>query len=141
MHRFLIDNANVLMDNFSMAASIEVRPPFLNKALAEYAMQIPIREKMGFLQSKKILRSSMKEILPPPILKQKKTGLVSPQSQWFKNELKPILLETERNVSKNMPFIRGSYINQIFHDHLIGNKNNSMQISAIVTLSNWLNSI
>jgi asparagine synthase (glutamine-hydrolysing) len=138
LYRFLGDNANILMDNFSMMHSIEARPPFLNKELAKIAMNINSNRKIGLLKGKKILRESVQSDLPKNIKRQKKAGLVAPQSKWLRNELKPLLEETRSELKNSLPFMNSKYVDEIFDDHLTGKSNNSLQVNAVITLNYWL---
>lgn len=138
LYRFLGDNANILMDNFSMMHSIEARPPFLNKELVKIAMNINSNRKIGLLKGKKILRESVQSDLPKNIKRQKKAGLVAPQSKWLRNELKPLLEETRSELKDSLPFMNSKYVDEIFDDHLTGKSNNSLQVNAVITLNYWL---
>jgi len=138
LYRFLGDNANLLMDNISMAHSIETRPSFLNKDLVNFAFSLHSNSKIGFLQNKKILRETVRPFLPTTINKQKKSGLVSPLSKWFKGELKPLLHEIENSFDSSIDFIDGKYIKKLFDDHYLGKANNSIQINSIVVLKYWM---
>jgi asparagine synthase (glutamine-hydrolysing) len=126
------------MDNFSMMHSIEARPPFLNKELAKIAMNINSNRKIGLLKGKKILRESVQSDLPKNIKRQKKAGLVAPQSKWLRNELKPLLEETRSELKNSLPFMNSKYVDEIFDDHLTGKSNNSLQVNAVITLNYWL---
>ena len=126
------------MDNFSMMHSIEARPPFLNKELVNIAMNINSNRKVGLLNSKKILRESVQTDLPKNIKKQKKAGLVAPQSKWLRNELKPLLEETRSEVKNTLPFLNSKFVDKIFDDHITEKSNNSLQVNAVITLNYWL---
>jgi asparagine synthase (glutamine-hydrolysing) len=76
-------------DRLSMAASVEVRLPFLDYRVVEYALQLPTHLKLNDGWSKWILRKSMEKTVPQQIIWRKdKQGFTLPQEQWFRQELK-----------------------------------------------------
>lgn len=80
------DLSNLLMsaDRNSMAHSIEIRLPFTNKELIEFAINLPNRLLYNNSETKSILRKSMKGILPDSIINRKdKIGFAPPQSIWL----------------------------------------------------------
>ena len=79
-------------DKMSMASSVEVRVPFLDRELAEFvAWNVPPKLKLkGFLRptTKYIFRKAMKDILPREVLSQPKAGFAAPIDYWLANDLK-----------------------------------------------------
>ena len=82
-------------DKMSMASSVEVRVPFLDKELAEFvAWNVPPHLKLkGFLRptTKYIFREAMKEVLPKEVLRQPKAGFAAPVDYWLANDLRPMV--------------------------------------------------
>src|SRR6059036_2007528 len=64
----LPDDLLFKVDIASMASGLEVRSPFLDRALVEMAVELPPRDKVGRLQGKKILREAYAGLLPAPTL-------------------------------------------------------------------------
>jgi asparagine synthase (glutamine-hydrolysing) len=81
------DNSLIRGDKMSMAASIEVRVPFLDHELIEYCLQLPDGQKISNGIRKIALRESMKGRLPESILHRPKKGFTVPLSSWFKGKL------------------------------------------------------
>jgi asparagine synthase (glutamine-hydrolysing) len=81
------DNSLIRGDKMSMAASIEVRVPFLDHELVEYSLGLPDKLKIDHGVQKVVLRESMVGLLPESILKRRKQGFTVPLSRWFKGEL------------------------------------------------------
>lgn len=69
-------------DQMSMAASIESRVPFLDHKLVEFASLLPDRLKLAGFTTKRVLRESMKTVLPEAILTRPKMGFPVPFSGW-----------------------------------------------------------
>jgi asparagine synthase (glutamine-hydrolysing) len=81
------------VDRTSMAHSIEVRPPFLDHRIVEFANSLPAGLKIQGSRQKVILRNLMRGKLPPAILTRKKTGFDIPTHDWFRGPLRPLLEE------------------------------------------------
>jgi asparagine synthase (glutamine-hydrolysing) len=90
---FLPDNMLTKVDRTSMAHSIEVRPPFLDHRIVEFANSLPAGMKIQGSRQKVILRNLMRGKLPPAILTRKKTGFDIPTHDWFRGPLRPLLEE------------------------------------------------
>jgi asparagine synthase (glutamine-hydrolysing) len=91
---FLPDDILTKVDRISMAHSIEVRPPFLDHRIVEFAAGLPAQQKIHGSRQKVILKNLMRDKLPPSVLSRKKVGFDIPAHQWFRGPLRPLLLET-----------------------------------------------
>jgi asparagine synthase (glutamine-hydrolysing) len=78
-------------DKASMAASVEVRVPFLDNELAAYLMALPPSEKVSGSATKVALRRAAEQLLPQSIIRRKKTGFGAPIRSWLRNELRPMV--------------------------------------------------
>ena len=75
-------------DRNSMAHSVEVRLPFCDHRLAEFVFALPSDFLMGDIQTKRVLRESMRGILPEPVrTRWNKQGFVPPQAVWMRDRL------------------------------------------------------
>ncbi len=84
---FLCCNCLEYADRMSMANSLEVRAPFTDYRLLEFAMQVPQRMKVRNMTTKWITRQAMRDILPREVLTKKKMGFNPPLPQWINGEL------------------------------------------------------
>lgn len=84
---WLADDLLVKADKMTMAASIELRVPFLDYRLVELAASYPSEMKISAGNGKVILKSLMKSRLPETIVNRKKMGFPVPLTDWFKGEL------------------------------------------------------
>ncbi len=80
-------------DKMGMAASVEARVPYLDLELAEFAWQLPSRQKIRGRSGKWLLRQAMRGRLPPAVLRRPKTGFGAPVRQWLRRELRPMVDE------------------------------------------------
>jgi asparagine synthase (glutamine-hydrolysing) len=90
---FLPDNILTKVDHASMAHAVEVRPPFLDHRIVEFASTLPASLKIQGTRQKVILKNLMGSKLPPAILKRKKIGFDIPTHDWFRGPLRPLLEE------------------------------------------------
>jgi asparagine synthase (glutamine-hydrolysing) len=90
---FLPDNILTKVDHTSMAHAIEVRPPFLDHRIVEFAGRLPASLKIQGSRQKVILRNLMRSKLAPAILNRKKIGFDIPTHDWFRGPLRPLLEE------------------------------------------------
>lgn len=87
---YLADDVLVKVDRASMAVSLEVRAPLLDKELIEFVCRLPYNMKLNGSTGKYLLKKAMTGILPDTILHRKKQGFALPLSRWFRKELAPL---------------------------------------------------
>ncbi|OGS44972.1 MAG: asparagine synthase (glutamine-hydrolyzing) [Elusimicrobia bacterium RIFOXYD2_FULL_34_15] len=128
------------VDASSMATSLEVRVPFLDKELVEFAETIPVHLKHNKLTTKYLFRKTVKDLLPKRIIKKKKMGFSAPLSKWIKKDLYNFSRETvlDSNLMKS-GFLNKNYISEIFDSHTKNKKDSGRQIQALVSLALWYN--
>jgi asparagine synthase (glutamine-hydrolysing) len=130
-------------DKMSMASSVEVRVPFLDRELAEFAAwNIPPDLKLrGFLQptTKHIFRRAMQDVLPAEVLRQPKAGFAAPVDYWLANDLREMVddLLSETNIQKRGLF-RPPAVRRFVNEHRSGAEDWSMQIWQFLTLEIWM---
>lgn len=76
------------VDLMSMANSLEVRVPFLDHEIVDFAFSLPVDYKINGNLRKRILRDAFKDILPASLYKRPKKGFEVPLVKWFRKELK-----------------------------------------------------
>jgi asparagine synthase (glutamine-hydrolysing) len=130
-------------DKMSMASSVEVRVPFLDRELAEFvAWNVPPDLKLkGFFRptTKHIFRKAMQDILPGEVLKQPKAGFAAPVDYWLANDLKEMVdhLLSESRVRERGLF-RASAIRKLVEQQRSGAEDWSPQIWQFLTLELWM---
>jgi asparagine synthase (glutamine-hydrolysing) len=90
INEYLPDCLLTKEDRASMAVSLEVRVPFLDHTLVEFAAKIPSRLKIKGMDKKHILKKAFSDVLPARILYRKKKGFSVPLVHYFRNELKDL---------------------------------------------------
>jgi asparagine synthase (glutamine-hydrolysing) len=130
-------------DKMSMASSVEVRVPFLDRELAEFAAwNIPPELKLkGFFRTttKHIFRRAMQDVLPAEVLRQPKAGFAAPVDYWLANDLREMVddLLSETNIRKRGLF-RPEMVRRFVDEHRAGSEDWSMQIWQFLTLEHWI---
>jgi asparagine synthase (glutamine-hydrolysing) len=91
---YLPDDILAKVDRMSMAHSVEVRPPFLDHRIVEFAASLPDHLKVRGKAQKIVLRELMKRKLPASTLRRKKVGFDFPAHEWLRGPLRSLLLDT-----------------------------------------------
>ncbi len=79
------------VDLMSMAHGLEVRVPFLDHEVVEFAFQLPHHTKINGQMKKRILQDTFRNLLPPQLYKRPKHGFEVPLLKWFRTELKDMI--------------------------------------------------
>ena len=129
-------------DKMSMASSVEVRVPFLDRELAEFvAWNVPPELKLkGFLNptTKYIFRKAMHD-LPEEVLQQPKAGFAAPVDYWLAHDLKGMvedLLSPAR--IKQRGLFKVDSVRRLVEEQRTGRKDWSLQIWQFLTLELWI---
>jgi asparagine synthase (glutamine-hydrolysing) len=135
---YLPDDILALTDRMSMCHSLEVRVPFLDHELFEFAATIPSEMKMKWLRKKHLLKKGLAKMLPGPVLSHRKHGFVGPMPQWLRNDLKPYtlsVLSPERLARHG--FFNSGTVSRILSDHFDGRQTNDTLIWSLVVFQTW----
>jgi asparagine synthase (glutamine-hydrolysing) len=136
---YLPDNILYKVDRMSMAHSIEVRPPFLDHRIVEFAASLPENMKIRGRQQKFLLKHLMKNKLPDSILNRSKKGFDIPTHEWFRGFLRPLLMQTVTPdaVSRSGIFTPDATA-ALIRDHMDRRINAGYHLWGLVTLFLWL---
>lgn len=91
MQLVLENDMLVKVDRMSMSQSLEVRVPFLDHKIVDFAFSLPAEYKIDSKSRKKIVRDTFKDLLPPELLSKRKQGFEVPMLKWFKTDLKSMI--------------------------------------------------
>src|SRR3989344_645390 len=138
LRRYLMDQVLVKVDRASMRNALEVRAPFLDKQVVEFANALPYRYKVRGLTTKYILKKLMQDKLPAEIVWRKKQGFAVPLSRWPKTDLRALceeLLSRERIVREGIFNI--DFIDRLKKDHFESRVNNSKKLWTLMVFQLW----
>jgi asparagine synthase (glutamine-hydrolysing) len=135
---YLQDGVLVKADRATMASSLEVRVPFLDREMIALADGLKPSMKLRGRTTKVSLRQLASERFPPRIAKRPKKGFGVPLGLWFRGELKSWLRDTlsMRRVEER-GFFKPPYVEQLLQDHWNGRRDNRKQIFNILSFSLW----
>ena len=91
--RYLADDILVKADRASMAASLELRAPFLDTHVVEYTARLPWRLKLSLTRTKVLLKRALRGVVPDEILSRPKKGFGIPVAAWIRGPLRPLFEE------------------------------------------------
>lgn len=125
-------------DRASMAASVEVRVPFIDKVVITEAMKIPGHLKIKEGISKYILKKASEKYLPKEIIYRPKASFGAPIRSWISNELKGMVddLLSKENINKR-GFLNYSFVKNLIDNDRNGQSDNAYQIYQLLTLELW----
>ena len=124
-------------DQMSMAASIEIRVPFLDHPLAEFAAALPARLKLRGWTTKHILREAMRGTLPAAILERRKMGFPVPLGRWLRGPYRWLIDEYvlgERTAARDL--FEPAVVRQLVTAHERG-ANHAERLWALINLEVW----
>lgn len=136
---YLPDDILHKCDRMSMAHSLEVRPPFLDHRIVEFAATLPDNLKIRGSKLKFVLRELMKDKLPRSVLTRKKEGFDIPVHHWLRTVLKPLLLDTlnERTIRETGIFSWPA-IDRTLRAHLERKANLGYHLWGLLVLFLWM---
>ena len=122
-----------------MAHSLEVRPPFLDDRIVDFANRLPDDFKLRGSKSKYVLRKLMQNKLPPSVLHRPKLGFDIPIHEWFRGILRSLLVDTlsEEAVEASGLF-RWPYVRRLLDDHLQRRANLGYHLWGLLVLFIWM---
>jgi asparagine synthase (glutamine-hydrolysing) len=136
---FLPDDILAKVDRMSMAFSVEVRPPFLDHRIVEFAAALPASLKIRGSRQKVVLKELMKGKLPPLILQRKKVGFDIPAHEWLRGPLRALLVDTlAAGAAEHAALFRPEAIAALVRDHLERRANIGYQLWGLLILFLWM---
>jgi asparagine synthase (glutamine-hydrolysing) len=134
---FLPDGILICNDKMAMAASLELRVPFLDVELMRFVERIPARMRVRPRAGKRIHRMAMERILPPGIADRPKHGFATPYDEWLRASLGE---EVERRYSPGAPpaeLIRPGAVRTLVGEHRRGRADHKAILYCLLELSEW----
>lgn len=134
---YLPEDILVKVDRAAMAHALEVRSPFLDTAVAEFALSLPYDFKQRGTERKRVLKHACADLLPGSILARRKMGFGMPIAQWFRNEWHGpaghILLSGVLD-----PYFRRDRLEWFLRQHRENRADHSYGLFALAVLALWL---
>jgi asparagine synthase (glutamine-hydrolysing) len=125
-------------DKMSMAASTEVRVPFLDDELVSLTSRIPPDLKLRRMRRKYIFKRSMEGVLPKKVIWRSKAGFGAPIRSWLVGDLKPML---DEHLSPQRVASRGLFdvaeVQRLRRANEAGTEDNALRLWSLLTLELW----
>jgi asparagine synthase (glutamine-hydrolysing) len=135
---YLTEDILAKVDRASMAVSLEVRAPFLDRRVAEYVASLPPNYKLRGHKSKYILKRAMSGLLPPFVARRRKKGFGVPFAEWLKGKLRPLardLLSPER--LRRVGVFNPVYVARLQDEHERGVANHRKLLWTLLMFELW----
>ena len=136
---WLENDSNVKVDRASMAFSVEVRSPYLDYRIVEFARNLPLKYRLKASLRKRILRDILSEYIPEEVFDQPKKGFSIPLGSWikdsFKEEFSKYLKADKLKPIENLDIVK---IQKLFELHLTTDVDYSSYLWRVYVLSKWI---
>ena len=136
---WLENDSNVKVDRASMAFSVEVRSPFLDYRIVEFARSLPVKYRLNGRVRKRILRDILSNYIPENIFNQPKKGFAIPLSDWIRGDLKEeftkYLSSKKLNEIENLDILK---VQELFKMHITKDADYSSYLWRVYVLSKWI---
>jgi asparagine synthase (glutamine-hydrolysing) len=135
---YLPDDLLVKMDIASMANSVEVRAPFLDHTLMEWAARIPVHLKLHGNVTKYILRTTIRDLVPSENVQRPKMGFGVPVRSWMRDSLRELLCDTLLSKQAlDRGYFRPDALRVIVQEHLHGTQDHTYRLWSLLMLELW----
>ncbi len=126
------------VDRASMACSLEVRVPLLDRRVVELAADLPMDLKLRGLRTKYALKRALRGMLPPDILERSKKGFGIPVGRWLRRELR----ELARDACASSAIRRGGLfdpdvVERLFDEHEAGRRDHRKKLYTLLAFQLW----
>jgi len=135
---YLQDGVLVKVDRASMACSLEVRSPFLDTAVVEFASRLPARQKLRRLTTKFLLKRALRGLLPDRILHRRKKGFGVPVGAWIRgpwHDLFREVLAPDRIARQGL--LNPQTVTHLLSEHLAGTHDHRKKLWNLFVLQMW----
>jgi asparagine synthase (glutamine-hydrolysing) len=136
----LPDELLMYADKLSMAHSLELRVPYLDKEIVEYVERLPANLKVRNGSRKWLHRRLCRKYLPESLLKRPKRGFaVNVVDGWFRDAVNSSMMEELLDSSSDLyDYLRPSAVRRLFDQHASGRSDNHKVLFSLIVLQQWL---
>ncbi|MBS1793820.1 MAG: asparagine synthase (glutamine-hydrolyzing) [Acidobacteria bacterium] len=135
---YMAEDILTKVDRASMAVSLEVRAPFLDPRVAQFAARIPLEYKLKGKTGKFILKKAVEPLLPKAILQRPKKGFGIPIAEWLKgrlNQLMHQLLDPKR--LKEQGLFDADFVSKLIREHENNTASHHKQLWTLLVFQLW----
>ena len=139
LYTYLPGDILTKVDIASMASSLEVRSPFMDHEVVEFAASLPLKFKQRRISRKHILKQAFADMIPSVVMNRSKRGFGVPLGEWFRGawreELQEHLLEGQ--LIKD-DFFQKTAVEKLLNEHISGKTDNSYPLWSLLILELFL---
>jgi asparagine synthase (glutamine-hydrolysing) len=139
LRTYLLDDLLPKVDRMAMAHGLEVRSPFLDTELAEFALRLAPSTKMAGFTQKRVLKAAVRDLLPRTVLHRRKRGFGIPLDRWFRTDLR-VYVESMLcgDRARCGHYLDHEVVRTMVADHLAGRANLGTALWTLLTLEVFL---
>ena len=137
MHMWLSGDILLKADKMSMAHSLEVRVPFLDRKVFEVASKVPVKYRVNKENTKYAMRLAAKRNLPPAVANKKKLGFPVPIRVWLKEDKYYNVVKEAFTSSAANHYFNANELITLLDNHKIGKADNSRKIWTVFMFLTW----
>jgi asparagine synthase (glutamine-hydrolysing) len=138
MTTYLPGDLMVKADRMSMAHGLEVRSPFLDHHLVEFASRIPGPYSTSGRAGKQVLKHAYSDLIPDEIARRPKAGFTVPVGEWINGPLRQttrdMVLAPDSEVGK---VVRPEFISKMVEQHAFRRHNHAVRLWNLICLESW----
>ena len=125
-------------DRASMSATLELRAPFLDQAVMEFAASVPVGERVRGFHTKILLKRYALKYLPARTVYRRKRGLSVPLQQWLRGPLRPWAASALASGRLELAGIRPAAATELLSQHCEGKADHARALWTLLALDEWL---
>jgi asparagine synthase (glutamine-hydrolysing) len=135
---YLVDDLLVKTDRLSMAHSLELRVPFLDQRVAEFALALPTALKVRGLAKKRLLRQALAPLLPKEVVRGRKQGFSIPLAAWLRGPLEPFARDVLAAATlERQGCLDPATVAPLLDRHCSGREDLSRQLWGLMAFTLW----
>ena len=136
--QFMLDDILVKVDRCSMLHSLEVRAPFLDRDVAEFAARLPVRHKLHGFRRKYLLKKAFADLLPKDILRRNKRGFQIPVAAWLRGRMRPLMEDLLGETRlRNQGIFNPAAVRALMDEHISGRADLRKPLWTLLVFQLW----
>ena len=137
LNLWMVGDILLKADKMSMANSLELRVPFLDRKVFELACRIPTEHKVNAGQTKIAMRGAAEKTIPARTADKKKLGFPVPVRAWLRDETYAARVREAFNAPAAAEFFSVKELNRMLDQHMSGKRDNWRQIWCVFIFLVW----
>ena len=133
----MADSVLMKVDKMSMSTSLEVRVPFLDHEVVEFAANLPSWFKLKGLTTKYILREAIRGLVPDRVVDRGKQGYSLPVKNLLRGQLKSVMQELLSSSPLVKQYLQPATVQRLMAEHLAGSHNHNHVLWALMNAALW----